>query len=292
MNLFTLLCTTATLSGCSPQLVDLPRDVEIALAQSALPSHLREDATIYVYDPAAGYRVEIEGSNGFHALVGRDDPAVRWASFTFDQYPDDFLIPVAFDETGAQAQLRPYLDLGKWRAEGVPAEEAQQRLRAGFERGDYAPPGRAGVAYMLSPLVRSYARIENDATVGTFMFPHYMFYAPGLTNRDLGNSPDIRNPVMRPSVPDPHGMIIVVVGQEERNAYREASAGLLAELCSLTDPGAIASVRQAVSRGDAHRCTMLGWAPTPSSVEAHPTSGGGAPLPPDPPTLARVAGQG
>lgn len=213
--------------------IELPREIEIELARSALPAHLRSGATVYVYDPSHGFEVAHEGTNGFHALVGRDDPAIRWAVFDFEEYPRDFLIPVAFDEAGHEAQLKAYLDLGTWRAQGVPAGEAQRRLRRGFERGEYATPPRTGVGYMLAPIVRSYVRTEVDPTVRTFVFPHYMFYAPNVTDEDIGSGAGI---VMRPSMPDPHGMIVVLAGEAERARYRTEADGLLARLCALHEP--------------------------------------------------------
>jgi hypothetical protein len=49
----------------------LPRDLEIQLALSALPPHLRDNATVYVLNPDKGFEVARKGSNGFHALVAR-----------------------------------------------------------------------------------------------------------------------------------------------------------------------------------------------------------------------------
>jgi len=47
----------------------LPRDLEIQLALSALPPHLRDNATVYVLNPAKGFEVARQGTNGFHAFV-------------------------------------------------------------------------------------------------------------------------------------------------------------------------------------------------------------------------------
>jgi hypothetical protein len=41
----------------------LPRDLEIQLALSALPPHLRENATVYVLNPAKGFEVARKGTN-------------------------------------------------------------------------------------------------------------------------------------------------------------------------------------------------------------------------------------
>jgi hypothetical protein len=49
----------------------LPRDLEIQLALSALPPHLRDKATVYVLNPAQGFEVARKGTNGFHAFVVR-----------------------------------------------------------------------------------------------------------------------------------------------------------------------------------------------------------------------------
>jgi hypothetical protein len=49
----------------------LPRDLEIPLALSALPPHLGDNATVYVLNPAKGFEVARQGTNGFHALVAR-----------------------------------------------------------------------------------------------------------------------------------------------------------------------------------------------------------------------------
>jgi hypothetical protein len=56
----------------------LPRDLEIQLALSSLPAHLRDNATVYVLNLRKGFEVARKGSNGFHALVARTgDDAMR-----------------------------------------------------------------------------------------------------------------------------------------------------------------------------------------------------------------------
>ena len=53
--------------------VPLPRDLEIQLALSSLPPHLRENATVYVLNPDKGFEVARAGTNGFSALVARTE---------------------------------------------------------------------------------------------------------------------------------------------------------------------------------------------------------------------------
>ena len=47
----------------------LPRDLEIQVALSALPPHLRDNATVYVLNPDKGFEVARKGTNGFTPLL-------------------------------------------------------------------------------------------------------------------------------------------------------------------------------------------------------------------------------
>src|SRR3954452_10817107 len=88
----------------------LPRDLEIQLALSALPPHLRDGATVYVLNPDKGFEVARKGSNGFHAFVARTGDDTFRGSWRLKQYRDDILYPVSFDEAGSRAQMRVFFD--------------------------------------------------------------------------------------------------------------------------------------------------------------------------------------
>ena len=138
------------------QVPELPEDLEIGLALSALPAHLRPEATVYTLDPAVGFQVAREGSNGFHALVVRNDPAFAAGDWDYPTWRNDLLIPIAFDAAGVDAQLRVLLDVAAWRAAGRSPAEARVEIRRCFASGAYPPPARAGVSYMLAPILRAY----------------------------------------------------------------------------------------------------------------------------------------
>src|SRR6266568_1597842 len=125
----------------------LPRDLEIQLALSTLPPHLRDSATVYVLNPDKGFEVARKGTNGFHALVARTGDDTFRGEWPLTKYRDDILYPIAFDNAGAKAQMRIFFDAAELQAKGTPAAELkrimQQRLKAGF----YPAPARAGVAY-------------------------------------------------------------------------------------------------------------------------------------------------
>src|SRR5260370_33140456 len=83
----------------------LPRDLEVQLALSALPSHLRDDATVYVLNPAKGFEIAREGTNGFHALVARTEDDTFRGSWPLTEYRDDIIYPISFDEACIKAQM-------------------------------------------------------------------------------------------------------------------------------------------------------------------------------------------
>ena len=80
----------------------LPRDLEIQLALSALPPHLRDNATVYILNPDKGFEVARKGTNGFHAFVARTGDDTFRGSWAFTKYRDDILYPISFDKAGRQ----------------------------------------------------------------------------------------------------------------------------------------------------------------------------------------------
>ncbi len=174
-------------SGAANKIHPLPRDLEIQLALSSLPSHLRDNATVYVLNPGRGYEIARKGSNGFHALVDRiDSSGFSRGSWPYREYRDDILVPVSFDSAGAKEQMRIIVDSAKMMAEGTPPAELRKIINQRFRTGHYRAPERIGISYMLSPVLRAYHNPDQGDTVITFNYPHYMFYAPDVSNEDIG----------------------------------------------------------------------------------------------------------
>src|SRR5262245_57209726 len=106
-----LLAPTASAQESQPttattRVGPLPRDLEIQLALSALPPHLRDGATVYVLNPAKGFEVARQGTNGFHTLVARTGDDTFRGSWPLKAYRDDILYPISFDDAGSKAQMR------------------------------------------------------------------------------------------------------------------------------------------------------------------------------------------
>ena len=118
--------------------------------------------------------------------------------------------PVCFDAEGTATILPKILRVGELLMQGVPTSEIDKEIADGFRTGRYISPRRAGVAYMLSGDIRNY----NPRTGKVDSFPpHVMFYAPNLTNADLGTTPEAL--ASDPSLPfvayqGPHGFIIML----------------------------------------------------------------------------------
>lgn len=208
----------------------LPKKLEMDLALSSLPPHLREGATVYTLNPELGFEVVRNGTNGFHALVARTSSDVYKGGWPFTKYPDDLLIPVAFDRAGAKENMRPIFDIAKMQAEGVPPTEAKKIIREKYENGEYKAPKRSGISYMLSPVLRAYMDPEKNNETETFNFPHYMFYAPNVSNQDIGGSlPPATYPwAFRPG---PHGYINLKVGEKEIADINKEFKEMITRLC-------------------------------------------------------------
>src|SRR5262245_54017346 len=111
MRKFQIVLVVASLlisfiASANTKLEPLPRDLEIQLALSALPPHLRDNATVYVLNPEKGFEVAKKGTNGFHAFVARTGDDTFRGTWQFKEYRDDILYPVSFDSAGAKAQMR------------------------------------------------------------------------------------------------------------------------------------------------------------------------------------------
>lgn len=234
----------------APNKIDpLPTDLEIQLALSALPPHLRSLATVYVLNPDKGFEVAHQGTNGFHALVARTGDDTFRGSWPLKAYRDDILYPISFDDAGAKAQMRVFLDAAEMQAKGTPPEELKNSMQERYKAGYYKAPERAGVSYMLSPILRTYTNPDQNDDVATANFPHVMYYAPNVSNEDIGGanpkSEELhyfiqhgrwqRSPYPFVILHGPYGYMVQARGATETTAITEEYEGMLAKLCEIKE---------------------------------------------------------
>jgi hypothetical protein len=173
----------------------LPHDEEVALALSAGPEHLRAKAGVWALEKNGFVKVR-DSENGFTCIVERDHPLARK--------------PVCYDAEGTATILPKDLRVGELLMQGTPLPDIRKEIAEGFRSGKYISPRRPGIAYMLSDAIVNF----NPRTGGTASFPpHVMFYAPNLTNDDIGSKGDGEGGLPFVAYPGPHAFIIVPIGE-------------------------------------------------------------------------------
>lgn len=174
----------------------LPREEEVAAALSAGPANMAEEAGVYALE-ASGYVKVRESKNGFTCIVTRDTVN------TFE--------PQCMDAEGTATVLPRILFAAEQRVQGKSDAEIDVLVAEGYRTGKFRAPRRPGVNYMLST---KNVVVMNPRTGETGHYqPHLMFYAPYLTNKDLGVKPGPGVKLFVISEGTPRAYIIVPVGE-------------------------------------------------------------------------------
>jgi hypothetical protein len=215
------------------ELEKMPVSLETDFALSSLPPQLRHDATVYLLDPKKGYYVAHKGSNGFICFVSRTE--WEWGEFRKDN-----AAAISYDAEGARTIFPVSMDVAAMRATGkfTPLQIKNIVINR-IRKGIYKAPARAGISYMLAPVMRTYPGKPDHHDVMTMNMPHYMFYAPYVTNTDIGNIPDGKADgpvVINPGAmwlgerKGPYGFIILPAGATERAKIMSDNKDLLKRL--------------------------------------------------------------
>lgn len=150
-----------------------PLDIEMNLALTGAPIHLRSGASVYVYG-ATGFKKVRVGTNGITCLLNRD--AFIYGAKQFK--------PTCWDSIGDTTYIPVMLKVGELLAKGQTPDAIRAAIANGFAAGMFRAPTTGGVAYMLA------GDVELDLKTGSVLrqaFPgHYMFYAIGSTTTQFG----------------------------------------------------------------------------------------------------------
>jgi hypothetical protein len=172
-----LLSSTAAMQAMAqelPQVYDasMPREQQIALAESAAPAEVSSKATVYVLG-SKGYEKAREGTNGFSCIVTRH----------FAKPTETTIEPQCFDAEGTRTLLPVCLHSEELRSSGKSEAEIKADVAAGYKEGRYQHPNKPGFLYMMS----SQNLLGPTRDHGRASFPpHLMFYAPNMTTKDIG----------------------------------------------------------------------------------------------------------
>ena len=221
------------LTATADEFVDLPKDLEIELALSALPEELQADATVYLRDPKKGFVIHRQGSNDWITFVARTSVRFHEADWDY-KYPSDQIISQAHDKIGQAHHVIPYFDIERMRIEGVPAAEAKKIIHQRFSDDTYTAPTQGGMSYMLSPILRAYWEPAKSNLITTVSAPHHMPYAPHMKAAEVG----VMDPYGRSGLLDhgsddsgPHGYMYFTVQPDQGKVIRAKYADLLIKLC-------------------------------------------------------------
>jgi hypothetical protein len=216
------------------KLEKMPADLETDFALSSLPPYVRNDATVYLLDVEKGYYVARQGKNDFICFVLR----TQWETGEFRQ---DLASAISYDAEGAKTIFPVYKDVAVMRASGkFTASQIKDSIATRFATGFYVAPRRPGLSYMLAPVMRSDVGDDKTRRVATFSLPHYMFYAPYVTEANIGGNSPSGGPMILGDGKGPHGYIMVPAGKMEAAEMMKENSLLLKRLIaykSYFDPG-------------------------------------------------------
>jgi len=233
--LMTSQCLLVPIKGFGQKIADsklekIPISLERDYALSALPPHLRKEATVYLLDPTKGYYMDKKGTNGFICFISR----MEWE---WGEFRNDYTMPISFDAVGAKAIFTVYQDVAAMRASGkFTARQIKDIVIGRIRKGIYKAPASPGISYMLEPVMRGYPGDPTSNKIMTMSMPHYMFYAPYMNNTDIGadtdHGPFIGNPdnTVLGDKKGPYGYIIMPAGEAEAVQIVKSNSDLLKRL--------------------------------------------------------------
>lgn len=212
----------------------MPAKLETQFALSAAPPRLRDAATVYLLDPAKGYYLSRQGTSGVTCIVQRTD-------WDMVDYRNDVYWPVCYDAMGTKTYLKTIMDAAALRAQGMNPAALKAEIEKRYREKTYSTPDKPGVSYMVGPVMRAIG--PPDMQLHTMAMPHLMFYAPFVTNEDIGASPDFND---RSSLTYPfldkhteggaeHSYMIQLLGEAETAKILGDEKQLIEDLCAYRD---------------------------------------------------------
>ena len=147
------------------------RDAEVALARTAAPPAISNDATVVTLT-RQGYRAAVEGKNGFVCFVDRS-----WSS-PFDDaeyWNPKKRGPTCMNAPAVHSALPVVYRLTELALAGLSKDAILARMKESIARKEFVPPEIGSMSYMMSK-----SQYLNDN--GPHWHPHLMFYMPGEMN--------------------------------------------------------------------------------------------------------------
>lgn len=165
----------------------MDKTAEIALARSAAPAALSNDASVLVLGPH-GFEAATTGTNPFTCLVERSwDKPFDDAEF----WNQKMRGPVCMNEAAVRTVLPMIMERAEWALSGASKHQMAERSKTSAKAN--TPPAPGAMSYMLSK--QQYLSDDN----GHPWHPHVMFFAPttdgGAWGADVKGSPVLSGPL-------------------------------------------------------------------------------------------------
>ena len=182
---------------------------EEALALSAMPAKLRNNATVYALR-GERYEVTRRGDGNFTCIVERNHA--------------ESIVPQCVDRVGVASVLPAMIHRSERIVRGDQPSAVADAFAQQLAAGKFKAPSGAGINYMLSAYNYIYVR---DADRLFRVGPHLMFYAPNVRNEDIGGSTQAERSENRglPVVLDegPHGYMVSFIEKPADGSDVEAA---------------------------------------------------------------------
>ena len=145
----------------------MERKAEIALARSAAPDSITQDAEVMVLG-RNGYETAVKGKNGFVCLV--------WRSWTAGTDDPDFWnpklrAPICFNMLAARSQVPQTIKKTEVILATRSKDQMAEAIKAAFERKELPTPETGAMCYMMS-------KQQYLSDRGGHWHPHLMFFLP------------------------------------------------------------------------------------------------------------------
>lgn len=180
------------------------RNAEIALARSAAPESISQDATVLVLG-RHGYETAVEGKNGFVCVVERGWMSPADAP---EFWNPKIRGPICFNPPAVRSILPATYKRTEMVLAGRTKAEIIDGNKAAFEKGELPALEQGAMSYMMSK--EAYLTDHGDHNLA-----HLMFYTPALDGTiwgaDLPKSPVMLNPQFKGM--QPIDVFVVPVGR-------------------------------------------------------------------------------
>ena len=179
----------------------MERKAEIALARSAAPDSITQDAEVMVLG-RNGYETAVKGKNGFVCLVWRS-----WTAGTDDPefWNPKLRAPICFNTLAARSEVPQTIKKTKVILATRSKDQMAEAIKGAFEKKELPTPETGAMCYMMS-------KQQYLSDRGGHWHPHLMFFLP-LTDPASWGAGMPGSPVMGvKDTPDQLTLFLIPVG--------------------------------------------------------------------------------